>query len=314
MTGSPSPRRLAAVSETGAYDAVYVSTYHWDAAISCAGRLVADRRRGQRGLVVTVFEGAEARASGADHLALGFPRASHRGSTPELSAASGTAPEHEALVLDLARSLEEVFRRARPRALVIPLGVGEHVDSLIAHDAALRTFHAGVGRDVYLYEERPEAFILGSVRIRLAQMGARLPPAASHVAGEGGLLRLLIRTQTVPSLRDSESGLARRAAFAREALRRWSRSRSWRPLRALGPRLQPLMVQGEDPDAVDEVRSLVRAASAGFGVKAADRLLALSSDQARRMGGAAWAERFWLLLPDREGAEAAVGGGREMVS
>jgi LmbE family N-acetylglucosaminyl deacetylase len=313
MTGSPPPRRLAGVAEAGAYDAVYVSTYHWDAPISCAGRLVADRQRGQRSLVVTAFEGAEAGAFGADHLALGFPRAKDRRPTAEPVAATGLAPDHEALIANIARSLEEVFRRARPRALIFPLGVGEHIDSLITHEAALRTFHAGAGRDVYLYEERPEAFVSGSVRIRLAQMGARLPPAASRVTGEGGLLRLLIRTQTVPRLRDSESGLARRAASAREAVGRWARARSWRPLRALGPRLQPLVLRGT-PASLDEARSLVRAASAGFGARAAERLLALGSDHARRLCGAEWAERFWLLLPEREGAEAAARVEREMVS
>ncbi len=314
MTPPPPPRRLAGIAEAGPYDAVYVSTYHWDAPISCAGRLAADRKRGQRALVVTAFEGAEAAAFGADHLALGLPKARDRGvAAGSIEEASGLPGDDEALVADLARSLEEVFRRARPRALLIPLGVGEHVDSLVAHEAALRTFHAGAGRDVYLYEERPEAFVSGSVRIRLAKMGARLPPAAARVAGEGGLLRLLIRTQTVPGLRDPEPGLARRAARAREALRRWSQARAWRPLRALGPRLQPLVLRG-DAAALDDARSLFRAASAGFGAKAAERLLRFGSDHARRLCGAAWAERFWLLLPEREGAEAASRGHREMVS
>ncbi len=228
-------------------------------------------------------------------------------------AVTGLAAGHEAVVASIAHVLEEVFRRARPRALLIPLGVGEHIDSLVTHEAGLRTFHAGAGRDVYLYEERPEAFVSGSVRIRLAQIGARLPPAASRVAGEGGLLRLLIRTQTVPRLRDSASGLARRAASAREAVGRWARARSWRPLRALGPRLQPLVLRG-NPASLDEARSLIRAACAAFGAKATERLLTLGSDHARRLCGADWAERFWLLLPERDGAEAAARVEREMVS
>jgi hypothetical protein len=300
----PSPRRLAGVGEVGFYDAVYVSTYEWDAVLSCAGRIASDRRRGLRGLIVVVHDGGDAAPLGADQMTLGLASAAQRRPDDEPSSQGGGLAAREDAILDLAHSLEDVFRRSRARSLFIPLGVGGHIDSLTAHEAGLRTFHAGSGRDVYLYEERPEAFILGSVRIRLAQLGARLPPAAVRVAGEGGLLRLLLRTQTVPRLRDPAKGLRSRFEIGRRMMRRWYQARAWRPLRALGPRLQPLIVRPEAA-RLDDVRDLVRIVSGRFRGRVADRLLKLGADHARRLGGGEWTERLWLLLPEREGTVAA---------
>jgi hypothetical protein len=242
--------------------------------------------------------------AGGDQLALGVPNAVERNPGVELFDPRGSIAGEEETILDLARRLEDVFRRSRARTLFLPLGVGGHIDSLVTHEGGLRTFHAGSGRDVYLYEERPDAFVSGSVRIRLAQLGARLPPAATRVTGEGGLLRLLIRTQTVPRLRDSANGIGARVEFGRRMTRRWFAARGWRPLRALGPRLQPLVFRPEAP-SVAGARALVSAVGARFGGHLPDRLLALGADHARRLGGGEWAERFWLLLPQREGAMAA---------
>jgi hypothetical protein len=292
------PRRLAGIGEVGPYETVYVSASDWAAPLSCAGRMIADRRREQRGLVVAVFDGAEAQPVGADLLTLGYPGASYR-TRSGAPALEGDDRDREAMVLDLSHRLEEVFRLARPRTLLIPLGVGGRTDALIAHEAALGTFHAGSGRDVYLYEDRPEAFVSGSVRIRLARMGARLPPAASRIRGEGSLLRLLIRTQTVPRLDDPKMGLGRRSRAGRGALREWLAARSWRPLRALGPRLQPLLARA-DAGALDEIRDIVGLACGSGRGRTAERILAFGADQARRLGASGWAERFWLLLPERE--------------
>lgn len=299
----PAPRRLAGVEDVGFYDAVYVSTHGWDAPLSCAGRIASDRRRGLRSLVVTVHGGADAAPVGGDQLILGRPLAVERNPGVETFDPRGSLAGEEEAVVDLTRRLEEVFRRSRARSLFVPLGVGGHVDSLVTHESALRTFHARAGRDVYLYEERPDAFVSGSVRIRLAQLGARLPPAAARVSGEGGLLRLLIRAQTVPRLGDPAKGLRSRVEFGRRMVRRWFDARSWRPLRALGPRLQPLVFRAEAA-SLDETRALVRAVGARFAGHVADRLLALGADHARRLGGGEWAERFWLLLPQREGTMA----------
>jgi hypothetical protein len=307
----PPPRRLAGIGEVGFYDAAYVSTYAWDAPLSCAGRIASDVRRGVRSLMVTVFDGADAAPVGGDQLTLGLPSAAERrpGADP---VAGGSLVGEEDAIVDLARTLEDVFRRSKARSLFIPLGVGGHIDSLITHEAGLRTFHAGSGRDVYLYEERPEAFVSGSVRIRLAQIGARLPPAASRVSGEGGLLRLMLRTQTVPRLRDPAKGLRRRVEFGRRMVNRWYEARAWRPLRALGPRVQPLLFRPE-AGSLDEARALVSSACARLGSGVADRLLAFGADQARRLGGGDWAERLWLLLPEREGAIAPQAIGHESV-
>jgi hypothetical protein len=173
--------------------------------------------------------------------------------------------------------------------------VSQRPEQRIVHEAGMHTFHPESGRDLFFYEERPEAFAPGAVRIRLAQMGARLPPAA-RVDGEAGFLRFQVRIQGVPRLRGSRSGLKRRVRTARSAARQWFASRAWRPLKALGPRLHPL-VQGVDGASLDEVRELIRAASARLGASATQRFLSLSADRARRLHLDGHAERYWLLLP-----------------
>ena len=57
-----------------------------------------------------------------------------------------------------------------------------------------------------LYEERPEAFVRGAVRVRLGQLGARLPPAAAQAADRAHLAPFLWRFHLAPSLRGDLRG------------------------------------------------------------------------------------------------------------
>src|SRR4029079_13593592 len=98
----------------------------------------------------------------------------------------------------------------------------------------LQTFQRGVERDILLYEERPEVFVSGSVRIRLGQMGARLPPAASRVAGEAGLARFLLRLHTVPQVREGR-GWSERVRWTRLATRQWLSPPGGGPENGLSP-------------------------------------------------------------------------------
>jgi hypothetical protein len=290
-------RRLAGVAEVGAYDALYVAAYEGDAILSCAARLLWEGSRGLRILVVTVFGNADAPLSSADHLSLGLPDVDHREPPYEPWNPPVPRPDDETLILKATALLEDVVRRAKPRHLYVPLGIGGHVDRLLVHEVALRTFQAG--RDLFFYEERPEAFVTGSVRIRLGEMGARLPPAAPRVEGEGSLVRFLLRLQTVPRFHGVVRGLSRRMRYTRLATRRWRDARLWRPQKALGPRLQPILYAA-DPSQVESVRALVRATAARFGSRRVARVLRLASDRARRLGGRGHVERYWLLLPLRE--------------
>jgi hypothetical protein len=178
------------------------------------------------------------------------------------------------------------------------------VDHRIAHEAGLAALPAQPGRDVFFYEERPDALVPGAVRMRLGQIGARLPPGAVRVAREGSLARLLFRFNRIPHRREAWRGLSERLALTRLLASAWWEARAWQPQRAFGVRVQPVVQEAENLDAVMEaVRAFDERRGAPAGARA--RLLKLSADYARRLGGRQWIERYWLLLPAREGAGKA---------
>jgi hypothetical protein len=296
--------RYSAPEELGRYGSVYVSARGGDVAMSCAGRIQWERKQGLMVLVVTLFGPPDDSVpADCDDFAAGLPLPPPR---PE--------DVDEALKLEAVRVLDEVIRRARPRRLYVPLGLGEQPGRRLAHEAGLRTFQRGVERDILLYEERPDVFVSGSVRIRLGEIGARLPPAASRVAGEAGLARYLLRLHTVPQVREG-SGWSERVRWTRLATRQWLAARAWRPEKAFGPRLQPVLHRA-DAGSVASVLQSVRAQASQRGAfeGAGDRFLGFAADYTRRLGAQGYAERLWLLLPERDEEHGAPAGARPPVS
>src|SRR5262249_52036863 len=170
----------------------------------------------------------------------------------------------------------------------------------LSHEACLRGFQSGEGRNVFLYEERPEAFVRGAVRVRLGQLGARLPPAAAQAADRARLASFLWRFHLAPSLRGDLKGWPERLRSTGLAARLWRQARAWHPQKGFGPRLQPV-VQPTEPALIPGARQLeATLASAGAG-RAASRVARLSAAYARRLGGGEHAERLWLLLPPPDG-------------
>ena len=178
-------------------DSLYVSPHHDDVLLSCGARLLADAARGLRILVVTVFgEGARPwpdvgalAAPGIRHLALGLPDARRRSDyySSFQALVEGRRADDDGWVKQLAQALGDIGHRSKASQVYVPLGVGSHIDHRLSHEASLRALQSGDGRNVFLYEERPEAFVRGAVRVRLGQMGARLPPAAIHAADRARL-------------------------------------------------------------------------------------------------------------------------------
>lgn len=291
------------MSEIRPCDALYVSARAGEAELACAARMQWERERGLRVLVVTLFDSGPATEG---ELFLGLPSASERDEAHDPWAPSPERLDEGAWIADTAAILDAVFVQARPRHLYLPLGLGGFAERRVAHEAARRTFQAGAGRDIFFYEERPEAFISGSVRIRLGHLGARLPPVASKVVGEGGITLFLVRFQTVPRPRDPMRGLGRRLRCARLAARQWLEARAWRPQKAMGPRLQPVL-HSVAASSLEGVRDAVRASVAKVGPRAlGDRMVGLAGDYARRLGSGGHVERYWLLLPNREDEARAV--------
>jgi hypothetical protein len=291
--------RITRPEDLDRYDSLYVAPDTVTALLSCSARIAAETGKGMRVLIASLFdpladEGARPSAAalgriGVDVFEAGLPGARERSASHGscVSRAFERDPEDDACLERAARILDDVGRKTRARHVCIPLGVGGHIDHRLAQEAGVRAFEPVADRDVLLYEERPAAFVPGAVRIRLAQLGARLPPAAG-IAAPAGLLRFLFRLHTAPDLRRQFGGLSERFRFTSLALREWRAARGWDPRRSLGLRVQPVLLEEGAGDAVAELLRDDRRFE-GYARRAALYGKAL---RAR-----ASAERYWLLLP-----------------
>jgi LmbE family N-acetylglucosaminyl deacetylase len=288
-------------------DSLYVSPHSDDVLLSCAARLLADAARGLRIVVVTVFGDGErgwpevGALQGAHlrRLSLGLPDARRRSDyySSFRALVEGRRADDDGWLRQVAQALADIGHRSKASQVYAPLGVGSHIDHRLSHEACLRGFQSGDGRDVFLYEERPEAFVRGAVRVRLGQLGARLPPAAAHAADRARLAAFVWRFHVAPSLRGDLKGWPERLRSTGLAARVWRQAQAWHPQKGFGPRLQPV-VHPTDAALLADVRQLQTALATTGG--AATRLARLSAAYARRLGGGEHAERFWLLLPPRE--------------
>ncbi len=304
---------VTSLDACGRYDCLFVSPHADDVAFSSPARLHWEVKRGQRALVLALFEavgspspGAAAiEALGADYAAAGLAPGSVRLSSASFGAlAFGHGADDGELLVQAARLLAEIEPRIRARQVYAPLGVGGHVDHRLTHEAALRAFSSGEGRNVYLYEERPEALVRGAVRVRLGLLGARLPPAAAESPERTGLTRYLLNVHVPPSLRGDLRGLSDRLRSTGGAAREWRLSRAWNPQKAFGPRVQPV-VHTADTVALAAAHAATLTLlppDARGRTRRARRFASLSAAYARRLGAPGHAERFWLLLPSAHGA------------
>jgi LmbE family N-acetylglucosaminyl deacetylase len=284
-------------------DSLYVSPGAGDVALSCAGRIVRERAMGQRVLVLNLFAGPGAGGEGAARMralsALGVEQASldlpdararATSETPGNAVLRKRGPRDDEVLHRALDVLSDLAHRTRARQVYVPLAVGGHFDHRLAHEAARAAFSGAEGRNVFLYEERPEVFVPGALRVRLGQLGARLPPAAADAAGPRRLGAYVLRFHLGPQFRGTQRGGWGRVRWAWTALREWRTGRSWHPLRALGPRLQPVTYATGAGDL-----SRVRGLEGDWG----GRVRPLALRYAHALGGTEHAERYWLLLPPR---------------
>jgi LmbE family N-acetylglucosaminyl deacetylase len=279
---------------------LYLSPHPDDVLLACPGRLAHDVSRGQPVLILTLFgdpashpRSAPLRGLGVSQVGLGLKAAGERSAAYGSYRAVTFAPRQAAdedVLHEIAAFFTDVAHRLRPRQVYAPLGVGGHLDHCLIHDAARAAFTGGAGRDVFLYEERPEALVRGAVRLRLGQIGAQLPPAASP-ADAAGLLHFLRRFHLGPAFRGDLRGLRERLDALRPALDLWRAGRGWQPQRSRGPRVQPVVF----PAAEDAGALLAELRASWPGP-----LRSLAAAYADRRGGGPDSERYWLLLPPRE--------------
>lgn len=288
------------VPDAGRFDEVdrlYICGLANDVLRSCRASLARDHAEGLRVALVSLFDPPPAQtadalsAFGVALQSFGLPAARdrHPHRRPLDGFAAEPAAADHAVQAEAARLLHDLGHRTRARQIYAPLGVGGHPDRRLAHQAARASFRSGGGRDVFFYEERPESLIRGAVRVRLAQIGARLPPAAVDAADRAPLVPFLLRFHVGPASRGEIEGGRERLLSLPVAARFWREGRSWQPQRARGPRLQPIVWEPEGESwprlpAADDPRTDALAAAYG-----------------RRLRAGARAERYWLLLPPLAG-------------
>jgi LmbE family N-acetylglucosaminyl deacetylase len=273
------------------YDSLFIAPHGDDVVLACPARLLGEAERGRRVLVVALFEpvgGGTAAAEAVRRLGADY-------------AAAGLAADEDHL--DAARLLTQIGPRTQAVHVYAPLGLGDSAHHRLTYEGAVRAFATEAGRNLFLYEERPEAFVPGAVRTRLALLGARLPPGAVRSVERAGLLRHLWRVNEPPRLRGEARELGVRLRSLAAARRRFGEARPWNPLRAFGPRLQPI-VHAADQDAREISReiavSLLPKDRKGR-ARAALRFNARAAAAAKRLGGVYHAERLWLFLPSSDG-------------
>jgi LmbE family N-acetylglucosaminyl deacetylase len=294
------------------YDSLFIAPHGDDVALGCPARVQGEAERARRVLVLALFEPVGSRTAaakamrelGADYAAAGLPALRERRARRSPPAAPGErGPEDEDVALEAARLLTETGPRTQAVHVYAPLGLGASVDHLLTYEAAVRAFATESGRNLFLYEERPEAFVPGAVRTRLALLGARLPPGAAKSPARVGLLRHLWLVNEPARLRGDAEGLGVRLRLIGEARRRFRLARPWNPLRAFGPRLQPV-VHVADEDARDRARAIAEALlpkDVKGRPRAAQRFNARAAATTKKLGGVYHAERLWLFLPSGDG-------------
>jgi len=280
----------------GRYDSLFVSPRGEDVALACPARLLSEAASGRRALVLALFEpaGVETSAShavnelGAQYAAAGIPSARERGS-PTLVPFGGE-PRGE-VDQEAARQAERLLTDIGPKVQALhvyaPLGLGRSLDHLIAYEAALRAFASEAGRNLFLYEERPEAFV----------------PGAAKLADEASVVRHLWRIGEPERLRGEAIPLGARLAARLETWRRHRIAAPWNPLRALGPRLHPV-VHVADEEARSRAQAVAEMLLPKDGKgrsRSAQRFNMRATALGKTLGGVYHAERLWLFLPAHDG-------------
>lgn len=243
MPAAPDGLQSVELPAPGRFDCLYVSPHADVAERSCAQRIAWETGRGLTVLVVVVFgEPPASFPAGTRGVALRIPEAQarHAGYAILRARIEDRVAEDEEALQRAAAALDDLTRRTRALHIYAPLGVGEDIDHRLSHEAALRAFGAAAGRNVFFYEERPQRSVPGAVRLRLAGIGARLPPAAVVLVRRAGKLRFFLRFLLSSHVRRQGRGFADRLGAARAAARQWKAAHSWRPTRALGPHLHPV--------------------------------------------------------------------------
>ncbi|MBN2369387.1 MAG: hypothetical protein JXO72_02755 [Vicinamibacteria bacterium] len=294
------------------YDALFLAAHEFDAPLSSAARLTHEARLGKKTLVAILFDGGQdhERAAaalthlGVDQIRLRLPPAAQRSSRYSSFSARmfGREEREDSRAVDLLWPILDGLRiQTRARHVYLPLGAGE-VDHRLVQDVGFRIFDVGAVRNVLLFEERPYSFSPGAIRMRLAQLGSRLPPALTDIGDTGCLIRMLWGALTASHLKHHARGIRSRARYLCRLAASWNRARGWKPRKAFGLRVQPIIHEASQETDGTLRQALESASLAACGRAGSSAQLRKNMQRySRRLGLATPVERYWLVLPHREG-------------
>ena len=183
------------------YDHVYISPHFDDVAASCAGRIINQKQAGKSVLVVTIFSSRAYRGAakvgnqalqamldydrrrledteamqqlGVDFLWLEFPEVLFRRQAPwrRYGLTYPKTNANQDLCRQVAIKLTAICRQTQCAEMVLPLGIGQHVDHQILFQAGLGLHHNSHGRHSLLfYEEIPYALFPFLLNYRLKKI------------------------------------------------------------------------------------------------------------------------------------------------
>ncbi|HEY9681604.1 MAG TPA: PIG-L family deacetylase [Oculatellaceae cyanobacterium] len=178
------------------YDLLFLSPHFDDVVLSCAARLIRERKAGRTILIATLFSEADRtemvsnevrkkedneamKIFGTDHIWLGFTDAPWRSlSYSNFSKlVSVPAPGDFEFQAAVAAGVRRLWDKIRPAKVFLPLAVGEHID----HRLTYQSRHILQPENcIEFYEDRPYCFLNGIVEARLALAGARIRHAGFH--------------------------------------------------------------------------------------------------------------------------------------
>jgi len=258
------------------------------AALSCFSRLRSEREAGRKSLLVPLVD-----PSGAEFIEARGLGAVRRFEEVEGDSIAASQPWRERISV--------VIRRLGPRHVMVPLGLVGAPQAIDYFKTLRAALSVDPGRDLLFFEERPHCLVAESVRLRLAGLGVRLPPASQlRSPRRYGFFALRLLTGVgVPPIFGSLRERARLSASLRPS---FQEAASWDPQRALGPKLQPVIEPWADGDSAD-----LFALAADLGLegrlgsrKAFGRRMARHAEGA---GNRAPMERYWLSLPAQADAD-----------
>lgn len=262
------------------FDSVVFADHASIAAVSCFARLRSEREAGRRTVIVALVDASGAAAITHRGLATVYAFDQFEGSV----AAQGWIER-----------LAVTIRKLEVEHVLAPLGLIGLMHSIDYFSILRSVLNVDKGRDLLFFEERPQCLVPEAVLLRLATLGVRLPPAVQFKAPRryGSLaLRLLTGVGVPPVF----GGLRERSRLSASLRTPFEQAQDWDCLRALGPKLQPVVQPWTDADS-GELMDLAEALGIANQVGPKKTFRRRMARHGLTAGSRTPIERYWLSLP-----------------